>query len=138
MIIDYLIEEFLTGEKFNTPHHKGYAEIYTNPTYREIRDVARADDNDEQSVRLGVTADGTVYAWIYTILHDEMSKYLKKDWALRFEYNFPQKDLWLGADTSPEEWEKYGTDKLITILQRGIPGLNKINYSDNDDIAWEI
>ena len=137
MILNYLVEEFLTGDNYRTAYHKGWAEIYTDPTHREMRDIANADNNDEDSIRLATDSDGNVYAWIYSILHDEMERILGKKWALRFEYNYPHKDLWLGGGTSPETWEKYGSEDLIVQLGRSIPGLKEIKFVDSGDIAWE-
>lgn len=133
MVLTYLVEKFLTGDKYRTQYHNGWAEIYKNPTAREMRDIANADENDEDSIRLGVDGDGNVYAWIYTILHDEMEKILGKKWALRFEYNYPHKELWMGDG----DWEQYGTEDLIKNLGISVPGLNAIKYSNSDGIAWE-
>jgi len=133
MILTYLVEKFLTGDKYRTSYHNGWAEIYKNPTAREMRDIANAEDNDEDSIRLGVDENGKVYAWIYTILHDEMEKILGKKWVLNFEYNYPEKDLWLGNG----DWEQYGSEELVKLLSIAVPGLKSIKYSNQDGTAWE-
>ena len=137
MILNYLVEEFLTGDKYRTAYHDGWAEIYKNPTAREMRDIANADNNDEDSIRLAVDANGNVYAWIYTILHEEMAKILNKNWLLRFEYNYPEKVMWLGSDSDEGDWEKHGSEDTLKKLSIAVPGLNAIKYSNIDGNAWE-
>lgn len=141
MILDYLMEKFYTADKYRTPYYNGWAEIYVNPSPREMRDIARAEENDEQSIRMAVDQAGNVYAWIYKILHDKMEQILGKKWILRFEYNYPEKEIWLGGGTLPAVWKKFGGEPMAEKLSRSIPGLHGIKFSDpgvtEDDYAWK-
>jgi len=135
MILTYLVEKFLTADKFRTEYYDGYAEIFVNPNSSEMKDIAIADENDENSVRLAVDKSGNVYAWIYTILHDEMEDILNKEWVLRFEYNYPDNVIWLGG--KDVNWKKYGTNDVVKQLIRAVPKLTTIQYSNKDGNAWE-
>jgi len=137
MILNYLVEKFLTGDNYRTSYHDGYAEIFTNPTPSEIKDIANAENNEEASVRLAVDKNGTLYAWIYTLLHDDMEGILGKDWVLKLEYNYPDTVAWLGGDSAKKEWKKYGTNNVINKLINAIPSLNVIKYSNINGNAWE-
>jgi len=134
-----LNEAFLTGDNYRTEYHKGYAEIFKNPAPKEIKEIAKADNNDDASVRLAMDANGDIYAWIYTILHDEMEDILKKEWVLRFEYAYPTKEIFLGSGTSSEDWETYGSPEVVGKLQRTIPPLTTIKFADANekDVAWQ-
>ncbi len=137
MILNYLVEKFLTGNNYRTSYHDGYAEIFTNPKASEIKDIANAENNDENSVRLAVDTNGTLYAWIYTLLHDDMDDILDKEWTLKFEYNYPDKVVWLGEDSAKKDWKKYGTNDVVKNLMIAIPGLTTIKYSTLNGNAWE-
>ena len=138
MSVLMLLEKFLTAEKFSSENFNGYAEIYVNPTSSEMKEIATHEDNDESGIRLATDDAGNVFAWNYLLLHDQMEYYLKKKWALRFEYTYSDSTLYTASHTTPKEWKRYFNDKMLAKLKRAIPNMDKIEMSTQPfEVLWE-
>jgi len=133
-----LKEDFLSADMMRGAFGDQYVEIFKHPTYREVKDIATSEDNDEGSIRFGVDEQGILYGWIYQILHSDMEKHLDKKWTLRFEYTEGHDTVWTGSGTYAKDWDQFGNADIVDQLQKALPKMKKIEMQTRPfKVLWE-
>jgi len=136
----YLTEKFYKADHFTTEYFDGYAEIFVDPTAKELISVMK--DSSDHGVRLAVSK-GKIYAWTEDILHEEMERILKTQFDLKLQYTKGHTVLWLGSPTEMrKKWERVG-HPLVAKFKTMMPAIETIQMTlpdrgdKNDGVVWE-
>lgn len=132
---EYLTEMLYTADKIVSPYFKGYAEIFKNPTRKEVLEIMQAAQMD--GVRFGVDRLGNIFAWDDSILHADMSRRLKKDWVVMLQYTMGSPTLYLSSGSDKKDWEKAGGDDLVDRFNRMLPMIHSIEMQTRPfSVLW--
>ena len=143
----------LIEEKFNNSYQmtrsmgspfQGYLEVFSDPTYREIRDILSSTDD---GIRLGFI-DNTLYAWDGGCLHANLEDEMNITFTAKLWYPAPKtRDVCIyrhskeGDDVSSLSTEE--SLEIISAVKRAIPDTKYIvaftsdrNKVDNNSVFY--
>lgn len=117
-------EEFFDAYKIREGKKSDYTEVYINPDTSETRSVVKQAKYD--GCKIGVDDKENIYVWIDHVMHDNVSRAMKKTFVLRFDYTKGNDTLYTGSGTTEQQFKENITPGVLNRLKKSFPNISKI------------
>lgn len=124
-----LVEKFKTGVRVSG----GYFPVYINPDKYEIKEILADppfENTNEQSVRIGITKSGVLFAWHYACLHSKMEKLLSIHFFIKATVDVVTSAVHMSYDHEFEQALQVPRRAVLDRLLKAFPLLNAEHVTD--------